>query len=114
MNVADPKAPASKLAFTGDANFEAGSSNSGGAGCAGITVVSWSSTKVVPNLGNAYGTFDHRYLTHGDGYAISIKTAIWEGHRQRAELDRRCWRPCCGMGPGTGRVLRLAGAWTWM
>ena len=74
---ADPKAPAGKLYFTGDANFEAGSSTSGGADGAGITVVSWSSTKVVLQFGNAHGTFDHWYLTNGDGYAISVKTAIW-------------------------------------
>jgi hypothetical protein len=69
----------SKLYFTGDANFEAGFSNSSGADCVGIIVVSWSSTKVVLQFGNAYGTFDHWYLTNGDGYAISIKTAIWGG-----------------------------------
>ena len=27
---------------------------------------------------------------------------------------RKCWRRCCGMRPGTGRVRPLAGAWTWM
>ncbi len=68
-----------KLYFTDDANFEAGFSNSGGADCVGIIVVSWSSTKVVLRFGNAYGTFDHWYLTNGDGYAISIKSAIWGG-----------------------------------
>ena len=47
--------------------------------CVGIIVVSWSSTKVVLKFGNAYGTFAHWYLTNGDGYAISIKTAIWGG-----------------------------------
>jgi hypothetical protein len=45
--------------------------------CVGIIVVSWSSTKVVLKFGNAYGTFDHWYLTNGDEYALSIKTAIW-------------------------------------
>ena len=75
MKVVDPKVPARKLYFT--ANFEAGFSNSGAADCAGITVVSWSPAKVALKFGNAYGTFDHWYLTNGDGYAISIKTAIW-------------------------------------
>ena len=69
----------SKLYFTDDANFEAGFSNSSGADCIGIIVVSWSSTKVVLKFGNAYGTFDHWYLTNGDGYALSIKTALWGG-----------------------------------
>lgn len=69
----------SKLYLADDANFEAGFSNSSGADCVGIIVVSWSSTKVVLKFGNAYGTFAHWYLTNGDGYAISIKTAIWGG-----------------------------------
>jgi hypothetical protein len=69
----------SKLYFTDDANFEAGFSNSSGADCVGVIVVSWSSTKVVLKFGNAYGTFDHWYLTNGDGYALSVKSAIWGG-----------------------------------
>ena len=69
----------SKLYFTDDANFEAGFSNSGGADCIGIIVVSWSSTKVVVKFGNAYGSFAHWYLTNGDGYALSVKNAIWGG-----------------------------------
>ena len=69
----------SKLYFTDDANFEAGFSNSSGADCIGIIVKSWSTTKVVLKFGNAYGTFDHWFLTNGDGYAISIKSAIWGG-----------------------------------
>ena len=68
-----------KLYFTDDANFEAGYSNSGGADCIGIIVVSWSSSKVVVKFGNAYGSFAHWYLTNGDGYALSVKTAIWGG-----------------------------------
>ncbi len=68
-----------KLYFTDDANFEAGFSNSSGADCVGIIVVSWSSTKVVLKFGNAYGTFDHWYLSNGDGYALSVKTALWGG-----------------------------------
>jgi hypothetical protein len=76
---ANGKVYGNKLYFTDDANFEAGFSNSSGADCVGIIVVSWSTTKVVLKFGNAYGTFDHWYLTNGDGYAISIKTAIWGG-----------------------------------
>ena len=69
----------SKLYFTDDANFEAGYSNSGGTDCVGMIVVSWSSTKVVLKFGNAYGTFAHWYLTNGDGYALSLKSALWGG-----------------------------------
>jgi hypothetical protein len=76
---ANGKVYSGKLYVTDDANFEAGFSNSGGANCVGIIVVSWSPTKVVLQFGNAYGTFDHWYLTNGDGYALSIKTAIWGG-----------------------------------
>jgi hypothetical protein len=76
---ANGKVYGSKLYFTDDANFEAGFSNSGGANCVGIIVMSWSPTKVVLAFGNAYGTFDHWYLTNGDGYALSVKTALWGG-----------------------------------
>ena len=76
---ANGKVYGSKLYFTDDANFEAGFSNSGGADCVGIIVVSWSPTKVVLQFGNAYGTFDHWYLSNGDGYALSVKTALWGG-----------------------------------
>jgi len=69
----------SKLYFTDDANFEAGYSNSSGADCIGIIVVSWSSTKVVLKFGNSYGSFAHWYLTNGDGYALSVKAALWGG-----------------------------------
>lgn len=69
----------SKLYFADDANFEAGYSDSSGANCIGIIVASWSPTKVVLKFGNAYGTFDRWYLANGDGYAISIKKAIWGG-----------------------------------
>jgi hypothetical protein len=68
-----------KLYFTDDANFEAGFSNSGGADCIGIIVVSWSPTKVVFKFGNSYGSFAHWYLSNGDGYAFSVKNAIWGG-----------------------------------
>lgn len=76
---ANGKVYGNKLYFADDANFEAGFSNSSGADCVGISVVSWSSTKVVLQFGNAYGTFDHWYLSNGDGYAISIKSSIWGG-----------------------------------
>ena len=76
---ANGKVYGSKLYLTDDANFEAGFSNSSGANCVGIIVVSWSTTKVVLKFGNAYGTFDHWYLTNGDGYAISVKAALWGG-----------------------------------
>jgi hypothetical protein len=76
---ANGKVYGSKLYFTDDANFEAGFSNSSGADCVGIIVVSWSPTKVVLQFGNAYGTFDHWYLSNGDGYALSVKTALWGG-----------------------------------
>jgi hypothetical protein len=68
-----------KLYFVDDTNFEAGYSDSSGANCVGIVVVSWSSTKVVLTFGNAYGTFDHWYLTNGDGFAISLKNGLWGG-----------------------------------
>jgi hypothetical protein len=76
---ANGKVYGSKLYFTDNANFEAGYSNSSGADCIGIIVVSWSATKVVLKFGNSYGSFDHWYLTNGDGFAISIKTAIGGG-----------------------------------
>ena len=76
---ANGKVYGGKLYFLDDANFEAGFSNSNGADCVGIIVVSWSPTKVVLQFGNAYGTFDHWYLTNGDGYALSIKTGLWGG-----------------------------------
>jgi hypothetical protein len=69
----------SKLYFVDDTNFEAGFSNSSGATCVGIIVESWSGTKVVLQFGNAYGTFDHWYLSNGDGYAISVKNGIFGG-----------------------------------
>jgi len=77
--VANGKVYLNKLYFTDDANFEAGFSNSGGADCIGIIVVSWSPTKVVLKFGNSYGSFAHWFLTNGDGFALSIKTAIWGG-----------------------------------
>ena len=77
--VANGKVYLNKLYFTDDANFEAGFSNSGGADCIGIIVVSWSPTKVVLKFGNSYGSFAHWYLTNGDGYALSLKTALWGG-----------------------------------
>ena len=76
---ANGKVYGGKLYFTDDANFEAGFSNSGGADCVGIIVVSWSPTKVVLAFGNAYGTFARWYLANGDGYALSLKNALWGG-----------------------------------
>ena len=76
---ANGKVYGNKLYFTDDANFEAGFSNSGGADCVGIIVMSWSPAKIVLQFGNAYGTFDHWFLTNGDGYALSVKTALWGG-----------------------------------
>lgn len=69
----------SKLYFEDDTNFEAGFSNTAGADCVGIVVVSWTSTRVVLRFGNAYGSFDHWYLTNGDGYGLSLKTALFGG-----------------------------------
>jgi hypothetical protein len=69
----------SKLYFADDTNFEAGYSDSSGATCIGIIVESWSATRVVLQFGNAYGTFDHWYLSNGDGYAISVKNGIFGG-----------------------------------
>jgi hypothetical protein len=68
-----------KLYFLDDANFEAGYSDSSGANCIGIAVVSWSASKVVFKFGNSYGTFARWYLANGDGYALSIKNALWGG-----------------------------------
>ena len=69
----------SKLYFTANAHFEAGYSTPASADCIGIIVVSWSATKVVLKFGNSYGSFDHWYLSNGDGFAVSIKTAIGGG-----------------------------------
>jgi hypothetical protein len=69
----------SDLYFADDNNFEAGYSSSSGATCIGITVVSWSASKVVLQFGNAYGTYAHWYLSNGDGYAISVNNGIWGG-----------------------------------
>src|SRR5260370_20290069 len=52
---------------------------SSGADCIGIIVASWSTTKVVLKFGNSYGSFAHWSLTNGDGYALSIKTALRGG-----------------------------------
>lgn len=76
---ANGKAYGSKLYIVDDGNFEAGYSDGSGANCIGIIVVSWTPTKVVLKFGNAYGTFGHWYLTNSDGYAISVKKAIWGG-----------------------------------
>jgi hypothetical protein len=76
---ANGKVYGAKLYFLDDANFEAGYSDSSGANCIGITVVSWSPGKVVLTFGNAYGTFARWYLANGDGYALSIKNALWGG-----------------------------------
>lgn len=68
-----------RLYLLDDANFEAGYSDPSGANCIGIVVVSWSPAKVVLKFGTAYGTFAHWYLANGDGYALSIKNALWGG-----------------------------------
>jgi hypothetical protein len=68
-----------KLYFLDDANFEAGYSDRSGANCIGIVVVSWTPAEVVLKFGTAYGTFARWYLANGDGYALSIKNAIWGG-----------------------------------
>lgn len=65
--------------FTDDTNFEAGYSNATGADCIGIIIQSWTATKVVFTFGNSYGSFDHWYLSNGDGFAISLKTALFGG-----------------------------------
>ena len=62
------------------------------------------------------------YLTQIRSYSWCTRLPCWpwsttlleSGRRIRPFRARRCWRPCCGMRPGTGRVRRLAGAWTWM
>ena len=69
----------SQLYFVDDNNFEAGYSTVNSADCVGISVVSWSDTKVVLKFGNAYGTFAHWYLSNGDGYALSINGGIFGG-----------------------------------
>lgn len=68
-----------QLYFLDDNNFEAGASNSGGADCVGISVVSWSDNQVVLQFGNAYGTFAHWYVANGDGYAISVNNGLFGG-----------------------------------
>jgi hypothetical protein len=69
-----------KLYFVDDRNFIAGySTRSGGAACIGMIVKSWSPGRVVLQFGNAYGTFDHWYLSDGDGYAISVRHGIYGG-----------------------------------
>jgi len=69
----------SKVYFTDDGNFEAGYGSSTSADCVGIVIVSWSTTQVVLQFGNAYGSFAHWYLSNGDGFALSLKTALWGG-----------------------------------
>ncbi|MEV6008164.1 hypothetical protein AB0M29_15250 [Streptomyces sp. NPDC051976] len=69
----------SQLYFVDDNNFEAGYSSVGAADCVGVSVVSWSPTKVVVKFGNAYGTFQHWYLNNGDGYALSVNGGIFGG-----------------------------------
>ena len=68
-----------KLYFEDNTNFEAGFGTPPGADCVGVVVVSWAPTRVVLQFGNAYGTFDHWYLSNGDGYALSLKTALFGG-----------------------------------
>lgn len=67
------------LYFMDDNNFEAGYNDATGANCVGVIVKSWSPTQVVLSFGSAYGSFAHWYLTNGDGYALSIKHALWGG-----------------------------------
>lgn len=69
----------SSVYFTANKNFEAGFSDASGADCIGITVVAWHDTKVVLKFGTSYGGFAHWYLNNGDGFAISINTALWGG-----------------------------------
>ena len=76
---ANGKLYGSKLYFQDNGNFEAGFGTPPTGDCVGIIVVSWSSTQVVLQFGNSYGGFDHWYLSNGDGFAISIKTALWGG-----------------------------------
>ncbi len=68
-----------KLYFVDDGNFEAGYSDSSGANCIGIIIDSWSTRKIVFHFGEAYGSFTNWFLSNGDGFAISIKNAIWGG-----------------------------------
>ncbi|MFB8178973.1 hypothetical protein ACFC8N_23545 [Streptomyces sp. NPDC055966] len=68
-----------QLYFIDDNNFEAGYSDGNGANCIGVTVVSWSSNRVVLRFGNAYGSFAHWYLSNGDGYALSVDNGIYGG-----------------------------------
>jgi hypothetical protein len=61
-------------------NFEAGYGTApSNANCVGIIVVSWSPKRVVLRFGNAYGTFDHWYLSNGDDYAIKLRKGIFGG-----------------------------------
>jgi hypothetical protein len=70
-----------KLYFSDNGNFEAGYSTATGANCIGIKLVTWTTSKIVFTFGWAYNqSFDGRwYLMNGDGYAVSVKGAIWGG-----------------------------------
>ncbi|KOV58145.1 hypothetical protein [Streptomyces sp. MMG1121] len=70
---------ANQVYFIDDNNFEAGYSDSNGANCIGVSVISWSSNQVVLRFGNAYGSFAHWYLSNGDGYALSVDNGIFGG-----------------------------------
>jgi hypothetical protein len=68
-----------RLYFVDDNDFIAGYGTPTAASCIGVTVESWTSKKIVLAFGNAYGTFAHWYLSNGDGFAISVKGAIFGG-----------------------------------
>ena len=68
-----------ELSFLDVSNFRAGYSDNSGASCIGIKVQSWSNNQVVLQFGNAYGTFQHWYLSNGDSYDVYIWGYGWGG-----------------------------------
>jgi hypothetical protein len=76
---ADGNVYGNQLYFLDDNNFEAGYSDSNGDDCVGVSVYSWSDSEVILYFGNAYASYQHWYLSNGDGFAVSVKGGIFGG-----------------------------------
>lgn len=71
---------ANGLWFFDDAHlWQAGKGTGTSGNCIGIKLVSWASTKVVFNFGNAYGSFDHWTADATDNYVLDLKGFLWGG-----------------------------------
>lgn len=60
------------LWFIDNGNFAAGAGTPPKGSCIGITVLSWSSSQVTYQFGDAYNSFDHWYISSGDQYTLSV------------------------------------------